>query len=72
MRVLIVVSLPVLLAAVAIAVPIDSKRVADRTANIDSDSKTLITQRQGLNLGSLPVVSPPHPEIVGPPPSEDE
>lgn len=59
-----VASLPILLAAVAIAVPLDT--------NIDSNAKTLITNRQGLALGSLHVVGPPLTEVVGPPPFEDE
>lgn len=63
MRVSIVVSL---LAAVAIAVPFDAKRVTDLTTNIDSNSKTLITKRQGLNLGSLPAGSPLLMEVVDP------
>lgn len=72
MRLSSVASLPILLAAVTNAVPLDSKTAADPTTNIDSNSKTLITNRQGLVLGSLAVVGPLLTEVVGPPPFEDE
>lgn len=72
MRLSSVASLPILLAAVTIAVPLDSKTAADPNTHIDSNSKTLITNRQGLFLGSLSVVGPLLTEIVGPPPFEDE
>ncbi|OJJ88443.1 uncharacterized protein ASPGLDRAFT_42013 [Aspergillus glaucus CBS 516.65] len=72
MRLSSVASLLILLAAVTIAVPLDSKTAADPNTNIDSNSKTLITNRQGLFLGSLSVVGPLLTEIVGPPPFEDE
>lgn len=72
MRLSSVAPLPILFAAVTIATPFDSKTAADPTANIDSNPKTLITNRQGLVLGSLPIVGPLLTEIVGLPPFEDE